>query len=165
MFAHWFRAAHYESSGEGGWAGKGVRIIDFGRTIDLSLFAPGQTFVCDWETDAFDCLEMRQGLPWTYEPDYFGAASIAFCLLFGRFIETTTSQDEPARVRINQNFKRYHQAELWTRLFDVLLNPKLVGALPITNELAEIRRELELWLEANSDRNGKSEFTSAAAAA
>ena len=53
-------------------------------------------------------------------------------------------------------FKRYWQADLWTRLFDVLLNPCLVrpdGALPVTDTLASLRTEMETWLQANCNRS------------
>lgn len=156
-------ATTYDPSGAGGWASKGVKVIDFGRTIDTTLFPPGQQFVCDFETDAFDCVEMREKRSWTYEPDYFGLASIAFNLLFGRYIETKpiTVDEETGETKytINQNFKRYHQAELWTKLFDALLNPKEIrqdASLPITSELRAIREEMEGWLAKNCDKNGKS---------
>lgn len=153
-------AATYDPSGAGGWANKGVKVIDFGRTIDTSLFPTGQQFVCDFEADQFDCLEMREKRNWSFEPDYYGLASIAFNLLFGRYIETKQITDEAGNSKhtINQNFKRYHQAELWTKLFDTLLNPKSVredSSLPITNELGAIREEMEAWLKKNCDKNGK----------
>lgn len=153
-------ATTYDPSGAGGWSSKGVKVIDFGRTIDSRLFPKGQAFVCDFETDEFDCIEMREKRSWTFEPDYFGLASIAFNLLFGRYIETKPVQvDGITKYAINQNFKRYHQAELWTKLFDALLNPKSVrqdGSLPITNELGVIREKMEAWLVKNCDKNGKS---------
>ena len=154
-------ATSYDPSGAGGWSSKGVKVIDFGRTIDTQLFPPGQQFVCDFETDQFDCLEMREKRSWTFEPDYFGLASIAFNLLFGRYIETKEVTDDSGIVKqtINQNFKRYHQSELWTKLFDALLNPKSVredASLPITRELGAIREEMEAWLQKNCDKNGKS---------
>lgn len=150
----------YDRTGGGGWSAKGLKIVDFGRSIDLRAFPPSQEFLSDLETDEFDCVEMREGRAWTYEPDYFGAASIAFNLLFGRYIETKAFEDPDGRTRygINQNFRRYHQTELWTRLFDTLLNPRLVrgGVLPIPDELVVVRGEMEEWLTRNSDKNGKS---------
>lgn len=153
----------YDPTGAGGWSRKGVRVIDFGRTIDTSLFPPGQRFLSNFKTDDFDCFEMRRGESWTFEPDYFGLASIAFNLLFGRYMETKEVQDATrasgTRQAINQNFRRYHQADLWGRLFDMLLNPKTVredASLPITNELAAVRQDMEEWLRTNSDKGGKS---------
>ena len=170
--------ATYEETGAGGWAKKGVRVIDFGRSVDVASFGstkqgrPEQRFKTNFVTSSFDCPEMQEKRSWTYEPDYFGIASIAFTLLFGRFIETTTSTDSlfnPSssttpreRYIISQNFKRYQQAELWGKLFHALLNPALVRreaggeGSEIREELAVVRGEMEEWLRRNSDKGGKS---------
>ena len=53
----------------------------------------------------------------------------------------------------------FRSGELWTRLFDVLLNPTLVrpdGKLPVTDELAALRTEMETWLQANCNRASNS---------
>ena len=65
----------------------------------------------------------------------------------------------PVRYKLSTPFKRYWQGDLWTRLFDVLLNPTLVrpdGKLPVTDELAALREEMEAWLQANCNRAGNS---------
>ncbi|GAA5997609.1 uncharacterized protein JCM10292_000967 [Rhodotorula paludigena] len=158
-------AATYDPSGANGWSSKGLKLIDFGRTVDLSAFPAGQTFSSNQETDQFDCAEMREGRPWTFEPDYFGAASIAHTLLFGRYIETKQvpvvegDADGAQKWVLAQTFKRYYQADLWTRLFDLLLNPHTVhadGSLPITDELGSVRREMEGFLCTNGEKAGKS---------
>ncbi|KAM0754458.1 hypothetical protein T439DRAFT_376938 [Meredithblackwellia eburnea MCA 4105] len=151
-------ANSYDRFGNAGWSAKGIKVIDFGRTVDLSMFPEDQKFVTDLETTPLDCLEMREGRTWTFEPDYFGLASIAYNLLFGKYIETSVGEDD--KVVISSTlFKRYHQVEIWTRLFDLTLNPKLTrpdAKLPITDELAIIRSEMEDWLELNCNKNGKS---------
>ncbi|GAA5881764.1 hypothetical protein JCM3774_000868 [Rhodotorula dairenensis] len=155
----------YDPSGAGGWSCKGVKVIDFGRTIDTTAFAGGQTFKSHLEVGQFDCAEVKEGRSWTYEPDYFGVASIAFNVLFGRNIETkqVPVDDEqpegPQKWTLVHTWRRYYQVELWTRVFDMLLNPHSVredGSLPITNELAVVRRELEEYLRVNGEKNGKS---------
>lgn len=135
----------YDKDGERGWAYKGLKLIDYGRAIDVSVFPEGQRFLADWETDKFDCVEMRHGRPWTFQPDYHGIASIAYCMLFGSFMADSDAQKPP--------FRRYHQQELWTRLFDALLKP---AEVPNTTELANVREGLEDWLTANCERGGKS---------
>jgi len=151
----------YDPSGDGGWAHKGIRIIDFGRAIDTNLFPPGQTFIGDWPTDDRDCVELREARPWTYQTDYFGLAGIIYCMLFGKYIETSVAVSPAGerRYRLSSGFKRYWQVDVWSRLFDILLNPKLAradGSLPLCDELAAIRAELEDWLVENCDRGGKS---------
>ena len=155
----------YDPTGANGWGQKGLKVIDYGRTIDTTIFRPGQQFVCDFKTDQFDCPEMRAGQPWTFQPDYYGVASIAYCALFGHYMETESVEVEveggikKSKRVIKQAFRRYQQVELWTKLFDMLLNPRDVrsnGSLPVTNELASVRVEMEEWLVANCNKNGKS---------
>ncbi|KAK4048695.1 protein kinase [Microbotryomycetes sp. JL201] len=161
-------ASAYDADGGNGWSCKGIKLIDFGRAIDTTLFPPGQQFISDVHAipqDAAhqalaDCPEMRAGEHWTYEPDYYGIASIAFNLLFGKYMETKqTVENGQTTWAIDQPFRRYHQADLWSKLFDVLLNPRTVRkdqSLPVTDELRQIRLEMQDWLAKNSDRNGKS---------
>ena len=165
-------AAQYDPTGAGGWHSKGIKLIDFGRTIDTRMFPLGQTFVAEWATDARDCVEMREGRPWTYQADYFGLAGIVYCMLYGKYIEASSivpvmlspspSQQQQqqgnsrSRYKLATAFKRYWQTDLWTRLFDVLLNPCLVnpdGALPVSDTLAQLRVEMETWLQANCSRS------------
>ncbi|KAH8118050.1 hypothetical protein DFH11DRAFT_874089 [Phellopilus nigrolimitatus] len=150
----------YQPTGEGGWKHKGVKMIDFGRTIDTRMYPAGQHFIADWKTDVGDCLEMRENRPWTYETDYYGLAGIVYCMLFGKYFDAATvvpvPSAEPTRYKIAPQFKRYWQAELWARLFDVLLNPTLVrpdGSLPLVPELASLRDEMETWLASNCNRS------------
>lgn len=75
--------AQYSAEGQGGWASKGVKVIDFGRAIDMSLYRGGQTFIADWPVDQRDCAEMREARPWSYQADYHGLASVFYCMLFG----------------------------------------------------------------------------------
>ena len=157
--------ALYDPSGAPGWAHKGLTLIDFGRTIDTRLFPAAQRYVAEWPTDARDCLEMREGRPWTFQTDYFGLAGIIFCMLYGKYIEASSvvpagsAPDGKARYKLATPFKRYWQGELWTRLFDLLLNPSLVrpdGSLPLCDEIAELRGEMETWLQANCNRASNS---------
>lgn len=77
----------YQASGGGGWAQKGLCLIDFGRGIDLRQFIPEVQFVADWKTGKSDCAEMREMRPWTWQVDYWGIAGVAHSLLFGKYIE------------------------------------------------------------------------------
>lgn len=153
-------SAMYSPNGDGGWSHKGLKIIDFGRTIDTRLFARDQQFIADWPSDERDCLEVWRGMPWTFQTDYFGLAGIVYCMLFGKYItaaavvETRAHDDGKPRYKIGTPFKRYWQAAIWNKLFDILLNPELVrgGELPVSSELAEVRLEMETWLQANCNR-------------
>lgn len=152
--------ATYQPSGDGGWSYKGLKVIDFGRTIDTKMFPSGQEYIADWPTDERDCFEMREGRPWTFQTDYFGLVGIIYCMLFGKYIQASSVilvPDSPTRrYKIGTPLKRYWQGDLWNRIFDVLLNPCLVkpdGTLPICDELALVRKEMEMWLQANCNRS------------
>ena len=153
----------YQPSGEGGWMYKGVKMIDFGRTIDMRMFPSGQQFIADWKTDFCDCLEMREDKPWTYQVDYFGLAGIVYCMLFGKYFDSSSiisvPSSTPVRYKLATQFKRYWQGDIWTRLFDTLLNPGLVrpnGSLPIVPELESLRMDMEKWLSDNCSRRSNS---------
>lgn len=146
----------YQPSGEGGWSSKGLKVIDFGRAIDLRLFPASQEFIAEWAIDDRDCFEVRENRPWTFQTDYFGLAGIIYCMLFGKYIQASSVvMGEEGHYKISTPFKRYWQTDTWSRLFDVLLNPCLVrpnGALPVLDELASLRGEMEVWLQANCNR-------------
>lgn len=44
-----------------------LKLIDFGRAIDMKMFPPGTSFRTAVETDGFVCTEMQSGRPWTYQ--------------------------------------------------------------------------------------------------
>jgi hypothetical protein len=46
---------------------QGVCLIDWGRSIDTTLFTDGTEFVGDSKTDGFRCTEMLEKKPWTYQ--------------------------------------------------------------------------------------------------
>ncbi|KAJ7364009.1 hypothetical protein DFH08DRAFT_730369 [Mycena albidolilacea] len=148
-------SATYNPTGEDGWSYKGITLIDFGRTIDTRLFPSGQQFIADWDTDARDCFELREQRPWTYQIDYFGLAGIIYCLLFGKYIQANSVSTRDGRHKIDTPLKRYWQTEIWDRLFGILLNPCSVredGSLPLPDELAEVRGQMEAWLQAHCNR-------------
>ncbi|KAG8887456.1 hypothetical protein FRB98_009600 [Tulasnella sp. 332] len=152
----------YDPSGENGWSLFGIRLIDFGRAIDTTMFPDGQTFKGDWPTDARDCVEMREGRAWTYETDYFGLAGIIYCMLHAKYIETASTVDPETgavRYQIATPFKRYWNVDLWRRAFDVLLNPHTAredGTLPIIDEMRPLRGEMEQWLVENCTKGKRS---------
>jgi checkpoint serine/threonine-protein kinase len=155
----------YQADGSDGWAYKGISLIDFGRAVNTRLFPPDQTFFGDWPTDARDCLEAREGRPWTYQTDYFGLAGIVYCMLFGKYIDASSVilNEQDGRYKFASPIKRYWQIDIWTALFDVLLNPTMVhadGRLPLCDELGALRNEMEAWLEKNCKRQGQQSLKS-----
>jgi checkpoint serine/threonine-protein kinase len=146
----------YNRDGQNGWSAKGVTLIDFGRAINLRQFKPEQRFVADWNTDVHDCLEIQRGESWKYEIDYHGIASIAYCLLFGKYIEMTESANDGFHT-IDKPLRRYWQVDLWTSLFKLCLNSGRLSreGKDVAEELETVRSQMESWLEENCFRAGK----------
>lgn len=150
-------ASVYQADGSQGWAAKGLTLVDFGRSIDLVCYPPDQRFLADWQPGVQDCVEMKEMRPWTFQADYYGLASVAYCLLYGRYMETTSYVNERGHktYKIQQPLRRYWQTELWTRFFTLLLNPTQEAEWPVTAALAALRRDMEAWLTAHSFHAGK----------
>src|SRR5690606_22388032 len=122
-------SSRYHADGSFGWDKKGMVLIDFGRGIDMRVFQPKVQFIADWKPDATDCAEIREMRPWTYQIDYHGAAGVIHTLLFGKYIETVVDRSDAIvggtskRYKISSSLKRYWQQDIWSEVFDVLLNP------------------------------------------
>jgi checkpoint serine/threonine-protein kinase len=159
-------SSQYHASGAGGWAQRGVTLIDFGRAIDARAFTPDVRFVADWKTTPQDCAEMREGRPWTWQIDYHGLAGTLHVLLFGKYIETVrcdagglaTSGVGGRRYRTRESLKRYWQTEIWHECLDLLLNPlmHLDGEegrkMPVLKGMKEVREKMEAFLEGNCEK-------------
>ncbi|CDR47939.1 CYFA0S40e00144g1_1 [Cyberlindnera fabianii] len=128
------------------WKDRGIKLIDFGRSIDMTLFPKNVEFKCNWKTDSQDCPEMRNKETWTFQADYFGIAAIIHTMLYGTFIET---KFDGTKYVLASPIKRYWKQELWNPLFDFLMNSKSYGTLPLTNVLKSHRQRLESWIEDN----------------
>lgn len=141
-------SSQWQADGTGGWAARGMTLIDFGRAIDMRAFPADVKFVADWKTTAQDCAEMREGRPWTWHIDYHGLAGALHCLLFGKYMETVRcdqgmgaafpgdavlggggvggaalERGPVKRYRIRETLKRYWQTDIWSEAFELLLNP------------------------------------------
>lgn len=88
----------YDKDGKGGWSSKGLKLIDFGRGIDVSerVFDSRVKFMADWEAHREECNEVREGRLWKWVVDWYGAAGVLHSLLFGRYMETLPV-DAPSR--------------------------------------------------------------------
>ncbi|XP_038065945.1 uncharacterized protein LOC119736026 [Patiria miniata] len=115
---------------------KHVKLVDFGRSIDMRLFPQGTTFMATCDTDGFMCPEMQTGKPWTYQTDLFGVAATVHCLMFGSYMNI---YEEKGRWKHTSNVKRCYKAK-WKQFFDTLLNIPSCDTLP---SLVELRRDLE----------------------
>ncbi|KAK9761543.1 protein kinase [Basidiobolus ranarum] len=156
---HWDES--YAPEGEQGWHAKGLKIIDFGRAIDLSLFPNNSGFLSRHNGNIYDCPEIRQRRVWTYQIDYYGLANVIHTMLHGKYLEVTQTvlHNKDHSQKVYQPilpFKRYWQVELWQYVFHTLLNPQTCGSLPITGRLQSIRKTLETHLILRGNHVGKS---------
>jgi len=156
----------FDPSGANSWNTKGITLIDFGRAIDMKVFAPTTQFVADWPTTSADCAEMRELRPWTYQVDYHALAGTVHSLLFGKYMSTIADKGPAVALgtaggktyRIRETLKRYWQTELWSRLFSLLLNPtreveREDGArMPLLRGMKDVRESMEQWLRDNSEK-------------
>ncbi|KJZ79073.1 hypothetical protein HIM_01224 [Hirsutella minnesotensis 3608] len=156
-------STQWTADGSGGWASRGLVLIDFGRGIDMKAFSPDVEFIADWKTSAQDCAEMREGRPWTWQIDYHGLAGTIHCLLFGKYMETARCDQgglgkTGRKYKIRESLKRYWQTDLWNDCFEVLLNPGSFleaeegGKMPVLRSMRSVRERMEMWLEANCEK-------------
>jgi checkpoint serine/threonine-protein kinase len=156
--------SQYRRDGTGGWASKGIALIDFGRGIDMKAFIPNVQFIADWPTTEADCAEMRELRPWTYQIDYHGLAGIIHNLLFGKYLSTvaeraaTLGAGATKTYRIKESLKRYWQTEIWQEALDLLLNPLMhisgeaESKMPVVKGMKEVREKMEVYLEGSCEK-------------
>ena len=154
----------YHRDGTGGWNRKGLALIDFGRGIDMKVFRPDVQFIADWKTSAQDCAEMRELRPWTYQIDYHGLAGIIHSMLFGKYIDTVADRatklgaGATKTYKIRESFKRYWQQDIWSSVFDLLLNPLMHldgeegSKMPVLKGMKALRETMEEWVESNCEK-------------
>lgn len=182
---------HYSARGLCGWREKGLTLIDFGRGIDMKAFRSDVQFIAEWEMTQHDCNEVREMRPWTYQIDLYGVASTIHAMLFGKYLESVPANNGrnssggrdslndvnasadgnsgTKRYRIRESFKRYWDREIWTDVFDLLLNPcterwarmeqagpSEATTLPVLQSLKYVREKMEAWLAVNAEKKNLS---------
>jgi checkpoint serine/threonine-protein kinase len=94
----------------------GLKLIDFGKSIDLCQFPRGTAFFGRTGSARLWTPEMRRDRPWCHEIDYFGLANVVHCLLFGDYLQGRP--EGPPEVR---PFRRYWMISVWDDVFHTLL--------------------------------------------
>ncbi|KAB0797214.1 hypothetical protein PPYR_08208 [Photinus pyralis] len=113
-----------------------LQLIDFGCSIDMTLFPPGTSFQRRITTKDFICCEMQDGRPWSYHTDLFCVAATVHVLLFDKYMQL---QKNGAHWSITQRFSRYMRQDLWNEFFSRLLNQQDGPANP--DKLVEIMND------------------------
>ncbi|XP_062981450.1 mitotic checkpoint serine/threonine-protein kinase BUB1 [Elgaria multicarinata webbii] len=119
----------------------GLTIIDFGQSIDMSLFPEGTVFTGKCETSGFQCIEMMTHKPWNYQTDYFGIAATVYCMLFGTYMKV---KNDKGIWKPDSIFRRIPNADVWTDFFVTLLNIQNCSQLPSLGTLRARLREVFL---------------------
>ncbi|KAJ7558034.1 hypothetical protein O6H91_04G022800 [Diphasiastrum complanatum] len=93
----------------GCWKHQGLCLIDWGRSIDTTLYPEGTEFVGDCKTSAFRCIEMVENRPWSFQADTYGLCGVVHCMLHGCYMEldVKAGQDQRFLYRPKAPFKRY----------------------------------------------------------
>ncbi|ETN46431.1 uncharacterized protein HMPREF1541_00615 [Cyphellophora europaea CBS 101466] len=146
----------YNKDGANGWASKGLKFIDFGRSVDTKCFSPDTKFKADWTGSPQDCPQIRHNKPFKWAIDWYGTAGMLNVLLVGNHLEyySNVLADGSVEHMPKEKPKRWFDRPLWAEVFQVLLNK---GDCPDDDvrvaELARVRALLEDWLE----KEGESE--------
>jgi len=98
-----------------------LQLIDFGKSIDLTLFPKNIAFTQVVKTDGLTNIQMREGKPWREHIDYFGVCATAYCLLFGTYLDVVKVGET---WEAKGSYKRWWQADLWKQFFNEFLNIK-----------------------------------------
>ncbi|XP_055854184.1 uncharacterized protein LOC129917952 [Episyrphus balteatus] len=120
-----------------------LQLIDFGNSIDMSLFPKGQIFTYSHDNESFKCVEMCEKRPWTYQLDLFGLAGVIHVLLFGKYMELAK---KPTGWTHRTHVPRYLNKTLWDVIFHSLLNIPDCQTMP---NLQHLRAQLEEELAEN----------------
>lgn len=145
----------YKPSGADGWDKAGLSLVDFGRSIDTTLYPPAQTFRAGWQPTAQDVPAIRMGRSWKFDVDYMGVAAVAYTMLYGKHLDTV--EQDGGRLFPAGSMRRYWNKDIWSDFFALTLNPFDGNAcmIPPLSQLTAIRERMEAHLAANGNRMGK----------
>jgi checkpoint serine/threonine-protein kinase len=105
-------------------------LIDYNRSIDLSVLPNEAEFNAKTDNKSLLCSEMKEDKPWTYQIDYYGIISSIHCIIFKKYMSTYTENN---RNKITQSIPRQFD-KLYTKLFDTFLNIPSCHELPNLEE-------------------------------
>lgn len=157
----------WQPGNHGTWRDRGLRLLDFDRSMDLVLLGPESTtgpvlMQGDTALEGFRCPQMESGRPWLYSADLCGAAATLHFLVTGRALgyeEDAATGQVAARTALGGPASdgaaaglqcQLAAAPLWNHVLQ-----RLVGA-PTEVEagelLAELAAQLEQWIAGDAAR-------------
>ncbi|VIO92403.1 Protein kinase domain containing protein [Brugia malayi] len=137
-----------------------LKLIDWGRAIDMNSLK-GCTFRGKAGTVAFDCSEMQDGRPWTYQTDFYGFVSTLHVIIYGKYMKTY--RNTAGRYSATSVMKRrWPQRELLEDIFDMCLNILDCESVPKWSTIIDglennirywITEDRKLWKQAARELN------------
>ncbi|EGZ23889.1 hypothetical protein PHYSODRAFT_296145 [Phytophthora sojae] len=126
-------------------------LIDYGRSIDLTLYPDRTVFRGNCHVKGFQSVEMLTQRPWTYQIDTFAFCGTMHCMLFGEYMEVKPRRSAKGSTywEIVKPFKRYWQVDMWKDFFHALLNVRSCSDQPSLNDL---RKRLENYFVSDPGR-------------
>lgn len=108
-----------------------IKLIDFGRAIDMQKMPEHAMFTNSCGTSAFTCIQMQNNQPWNYHTDLYGIAGTLHVVLFGSYMKV--KQSEEGIWEITGKLKRWYNTSFWKDFFKTLLNyPTPTDDKPVT---------------------------------
>lgn len=116
----------------------------------MDYYKPSDVFTVQVKTDHFECCEMREDKPWTFQSDLFGIAGTSHVMLFGKYMDVEKKVLSWApKIR----FPRYFNKFLWDKFFSTLLNAEGCDKKPNLQALKdEFEAEIQLKKKFVSDK-------------
>jgi len=106
-------------------------LIDFNRSIDLSILPSEAEFTAKTENKSLLCCEMKSNKNWTYQIDFYGVLSSIHCIIFKQYMETFTECD---KYKMTKKMPRNYD-KIFADLFETYLN------IPNCQELPNLEKD------------------------
>lgn len=120
-----------------------IKLIDFGRSIDLNFLPPNQTFTTMINTKNFVCTEMMEGRPWKYQIDLFCMAATIYTLLCGKYMNVKKQPESALRPYVlSEKLPTYLDCQLWENVLYPMINVRDCNATPDLQKLRLQIREV-----------------------
>lgn len=142
-----------------------LRLVNFASAIDLAHIDRtsneteqrwmDQVLKGDTTVDALRCVSMRLGLPWSFDVDTFGICECVYSLMHRTPFDIQQSNDASGTKWVPiLKFPRHFHNELWTEIFDTLLNldedfGRAIGSRPYN--LKRLRKKIEEHLQSGNN--------------
>ena len=128
-------------------AGSLLHLIDFGSSIDLSLFPKNVQFAGSSGTDTFELPCMKEGKTYLHNSDSFGAAATLYCILayeYPRLVNEPRTTDKFRLVKPIKSVCRQYSS-VWDSLINQLMNARTWEAKAAITEAKNMIIALSPW--------------------